>query len=411
MTTTPRRKRTRRSNGQGSVYQRTEDNLWVGAAYVLMPDGTRRRKVVTGKTEAVVTTKLRNLQARSDQGIPAEATNWTLEAFLHHWLEYVVKPSRKPKTHQGYEVVARVHIIPVLGRKKLHKLNGADVRMFMQRVANTCLCCLHGYDKRRGAKAKCCAVGRCCHKTPSDRLVEQIHSVLRNALQAAVREELVQRNVAKLVQVRGATYEVNRGLNADQARKLRVAAENNRLKALYTLALYLGLRRGELLGLRWEDVDLDNEFLEIRQTLQRVDGELRAVTPKTRRSRRTVPLIARCVADLREHQERQNRERKSAGAVWKDTGYVFTTEIGTPIEPDNLRRSWYPLRTAAGLDGVRLHDLRHSCVTLLLGLKVPPHIVQAIVGHANLDVTMTIYAHTSLDDKREALRKLQEHLA
>jgi integrase len=81
-----------------------------------------------------------------------------------------------------------------------------------------------------------------------------------------------------------------------------------------------------------------------------------------------------------EHQERQNRERKSAGAAWKDTGYVFTTEIGTPIEPDNLRRSWYPLRAAAGLDGVRLHDLRHSCVTLLLELKVPPHIVQAIVG-------------------------------
>jgi integrase len=112
---------------------------------------------------------------------------------------------------------------------------------------------------------------------------------------------------------RGATYEVNRGLNADQARKLRVATENNWLKALCTLALYLGLRRGELLGLRWEDIDLNNKFLEIRQTLQRVDGELRAVTPKTRRSRRTVPRIDLCVDDLREHLERQARERKSAG--------------------------------------------------------------------------------------------------
>ncbi|GAA1572551.1 site-specific integrase [Kribbella karoonensis] len=225
-----------------------------------------------------------------------------------------------------------------------------------------------------------------------------------------MREELVQRNVAKLVQVRGATYEVNRGLNADQARNLRVVTENNPLKALYTLALYLGLRRGELLGLRWEDINLDDKFLEIRQTLQRVDGELRAVTPKTRRSRRTVPLIDLCVDDLREHGERQARDRKSVGERWVDTGYVFTTEIGTPIEPDNLRRNWYPVRTAAGLDGVRLHDLRHSCVTLLLGLKVPPHIVQAIVGHANLDVTMTIYAHTSLDEMRAALNKLGEHL-
>ena len=221
---------------------------------------------------------------------------------------------------------------------------------------------------------------------------------------------MIQRNVAKLVQVRGATYEVNRGVNADQARKLRVASENDRLKALYALALYLGLRRGELLGLRWEDIDLEHEFLEVRRNLQRVDGELRTVTPKTRRSRRTVPLIRRCVDDLREHRERQNRERTAAGATWKETGYVFTTEIGTPIEPDNLRRSWYPLRAAAGLDGVRLHDLRHSCVTLLLGLKVPPHIVREIVGHANLDVTMTIYAHASIEEKREALQRLQEHL-
>jgi integrase len=375
-----------------------------------MPDGTRRRKQVTGKSEQVVVRKLRDLQAKSDQGIPAEASSLTLEGFLHHWLEYVVKPSRKPKTHQGYEVVARVHIIPILGRKKLHKLNGADVRMFIHRISNMCLCCLHGYDSRRGRKARCCAIGRCCHKVPSERLVEQIHSVLRNSLQAAVREELIQRNVAKLVQVRGATYEVNRGVNADQARKLRLASENDRLKALYTLALYLGLRRGELLGLRWEDIDLEHEFLEVRRNLQRVDGELRTVTPKTRRSRRTVPLIRRCVDDLREHRERQNRERTAAGATWKETGYVFTTEIGTPIEPDNLRRSWYPLRAAAGLNGVRLHDLRHSCVTLLLGLKVPPHIVREIVGHANLDVTMTIYAHASIEEKREALQRLQEHL-
>lgn len=194
MTTAPRKKRTRRSDGQGSVYQRTEDNLWVGAAYVLTPDGTRRHKVVTGKSEAVVTTKLRNLQSRSDQGIPAEATNWTLEAFLQHWLEYVVKPSRKPKTHQGYEVVARVHIIPVLGRKKLCRLNGADVRMFMQRVANTCLCCLHGYDNavaRRQSAARSGGAATRRHRTGwSSRSTQSCGTHC---------------NVTKLVHVRGAT--------------------------------------------------------------------------------------------------------------------------------------------------------------------------------------------------------------
>src|SRR6266545_1864621 len=342
-----RRKRSRRSNGQGSIYYRPSKRLWSGAAYLLMPDGTRQRREVYGKSEEEVTREIRKLQARSDQGIPAEATNWTLEAFLHHWLEYIVKPSRKPRTHQGYEVVVRVHIVPALGRKKLHKLNGADVRMYLQRVRHTCLCCLHGIDARRRKDARCCAVGKCCERRPSDRLVQQIHAVLRNALQAAVREELVQRNVAKLAQVSGARYEVNRGLTMDQARKLCVVARDDRLYALYVLALYLGLRCGELLGLMWDDIDLDAGHLEIRRTLQRVDGELRAVLPKTFRSRRTVPLIGLCVKALRSHKERQQMERERAGAAWEDSGYVFCTQIGSPIEPDNLRRSWYPIRTAA----------------------------------------------------------------
>jgi integrase-like protein len=244
MTTTPRKKRTRRANGQGSVYQRSSDNLWVGAAYVLMPEGTTRRKIVTSKSETVAATKLRNLQSKSDQGIPAEATNWTLEAFLHHWLEYVMKPSRKPKTHQGYEVVPRVHMIPVLGRKKLHKLNGADTRMFMKRVANTCLCCLHGYDKRRGAKAKCCALGRCCHQAPSDRLIEQIHSVLRNALQAAVGEALVQ---AQRRQARPGTWCNLRGESGTQCRPGPQAPHRNREQPTEG-ALHLGAVPGSASG-------------------------------------------------------------------------------------------------------------------------------------------------------------------
>ncbi|MGW1343995.1 tyrosine-type recombinase/integrase [Kribbella sp. NPDC002412] len=399
------------ANGDGSIFYRPSKDRWFGAAYVLQPDGTYARREVSHKDREQVVQKLRKLQTNSDQGIPAEATNWQVEAFLNYWLEHIVKPSRKPKTYQGYELVARVHLIPQLGKKKLHKLTGADVRLFMKRMRNTCLCCLHGYDKRRGDKARCCAVGRCCKRLPSDRLVEQVHAVLRNALQAAVREEVLQRNVAKLVQVKGAQYEVNRGVTEQQARQLLEAAKPTRLHALFVLALYLGLRRGEMLGLRWHDIDWAENTLQIRRTLQRVDGALQAVTPKTNRSRRTVPLIPVCVEALRSHKRRQAMERLLAGEKWVDTGYVFTTEIGTAIEPDNLRRVWYPLREAAGLGEMRLHDLRHSCVTLLLRLGVPPHIVQAIVGHADIHVTMTIYAHASLEDQRKALEQLAEAVA
>ncbi|MEQ4210287.1 tyrosine-type recombinase/integrase [Actinopolymorpha sp. B9G3] len=410
MTEKAREGRKRRPNGNGTVYQR-KDGRWVARAYVLMPNGTTARRDYYADTEKAANKALVAALSRLHQGIPAEATGWTIERFLLYWLDHVVLPARKPKTYQGYGVVVRVHLIPRLGRKKLHRLTAADVRTFLTQVRNTCLCCLHGVDRRRAeGDQRCCAVGKCCEQVPSPRLVQQVHAVLRNALQAAVREELIGRNVAKLVQVSTPTYEVNRGVGADEARKLREVAENDRFYALYVLALYLGLRRGELLGLRWEDIDLERGVLEVRRSLQRVGGRLQPVTPKTRTSRRTIPLLGICIDALRQQAERQDRDRELAGSEWADSGYVFTTTTGTPVEPDNLRRSWYPIREAAGLGPIRFHDLRHSCVTLLLDLGTAPHIVRDIVGHSDIDVTMTIYAHASLDEKRAAVRRLDERL-
>lgn len=291
----------------------------------------------------------------------------------------------KPKTHQGYEVVVRVHLVPALGRKRLQGLTAADVRLLLRRLESS-------------------------DPTPSPRLVQQVHAVLRNALAAAMREELISRNVASLVRVSTPNYEVNRGLTVEQARELLSASQNDRFHALYVLALYLGLRRGELLGLRWRDVDLAKGTLQVRSSLQRVGGELRAVAPKTRTSRRTVPLIGQCVDALRDHRHRQNEERAAAGLAWVATEYVFTSLAVTPVEPDNLRRSWLPLRARVGLGDVRFHDLRHTCVSLLLDLGAPPHVVREIVGHADLGVTMTIYAHASQVEKRSALGRLDDKL-
>jgi integrase len=375
---------TRRANGEGSVSER-KDGRWEGAAYVLLADGTYARRRVYGRTRQEASRRLTEIVSRSQAGLPADATEWTVERFLAYWLEHVVKPARKPKTYEGYELVARVHIVPALGRKRLHRLTAADVRLFVKRLES--------------AKSP-----------PSTRLVQQVHAVLRNALQAAVREELIGRNVASLVQVTSPNYDVNRRLTVGEARKLLAVSRDHRLHALYVLAVYLGLRRGELLGLQWRDVDLNAGVIEVRSSLQRVGGELRAVTPKTRSSRRTVPLIGMCGEALRAHREQQNAERAGAGLGWLDTGYVFTTSAGTPIEPDNLRRSWYPVRDAAELGPVRFHDLRHTCVSLLLDLGAPPHVVREIVGHADLSVTMMIYAHASQEEKRAALGRLDDRL-
>ncbi|WP_309110197.1 tyrosine-type recombinase/integrase [Saccharothrix sp.] len=421
--------RGKRSNGEGSVYQR-KDGLWVGAAYVLTTTGHRKRVTVSATQEEEAWRKLRKKIADSDAGIPVSAESWKVENYLRYWMDNVVA-TKRPRTVEGYAAVVRRHLIPGLGAKPLKRLSAQDVRTFLTRLRHDCRCCADKIDAKRPKEARrCCAVGKCCRLVLSDRTIQQVHAVLRNALQHAMREEIIPRNVAKLVQVKSPRYDVHRGLDADQARKLLKEAEGDRLEALYVLALYLGMRRGELLGLRWTDIDWDgwdercrehaDEFcedcadlhfpsLEVRQTLQRVGKQLVFVPPKTDRSERATPLPRLVAEALIEHWDRQDDEAEAADA-WEDSGLVFTTPQGGPIDPTYLRASWYPLRKRAGLDGVRFHDLRHSCVTLLLRLGVPPHIVRDIVGHSAIDVTMTIYASVSLEDKREALKKLTEEL-
>jgi len=370
-------------NGEGSIYRR-QDGRWVGAAYAPTNRGGRKRIAFYGRTRTEVREKLTALLRDVDRGLTVAAENWTVEQYLDHWLSSVVKPNRAPRTYQGYELVVRRHLVPMLGRKRLKALGVADVRRLMQALTDSGL---------------------------GVRTVQQVHAVLRNALEQAVRDEAVARNVAKLVKVKTPTYEVGRGLTVGQAKSLLDAVAGERLQALYVLAVYLGLRRAEVLGLRWDDIDLDAERLQVTQTLQRVEGSLQLLPPKTRHSRRTVPLPPPCVEALRQHRARQDRERLALGPAWTDSGLVFTTTIGTPIEPDNLRRSWDKVREATGDPPARFHDLRHTCVSLLLDAGTPPHVVREIVGHSAIDVTMTIYAHASLDEKRTAMRRLGERLA
>jgi integrase len=355
--------------------------------------------------------QLTKLLEQADQGIPVAAESWTIEKYLAYWLEHVVRPERKPRTYQGYEGVVRLYLIPELGNKRLAKLTARDVRVFITRIRAQCLCCKHGLDAARD-EPQCCAHpdGQCCESHLSVRMVQSVHAVLRNALESAVREEVIPRNVAKLVKVSTPKYTVNRGLSVAQARRVLRAARGERLYALYILALCLGLRRGELLGLRWEDIDLDAGTLEVVQTLQRVSGALRFVLPKTENSARTIPLPPLCLRALHEHRRQQFTERADAWPNWQENGLVFPTRIGTPMEPDNLRRSWGRIRAAAGLTGTRFHDMRHTCVSLLLHLGVAPDMVREIVGHSDIEVTMTIYAHTALDEKRQALAKLGDAL-
>ena len=308
---------------------------------------------------------------------------WTVAAYLEHWLAEVVRPTLAPRTYQGYEAVARRHLVPVIGHRPLAMLSTRDVHRVLAQV------------RASGA---------------SPRQVQWVHAVLRTALTCATREELTTRNVAMLVHTPTVLSRVGRALSVPETQRLLQAAAGDRLEAVFVLAVRLGLRQAELLGLRWADVDLAAGRLEVVHSLQRVDGRLTLVVPKTSASRRTLPLPAPVIAALIEHRARQAGERHAVAEGWVDSGMVFTTAVGGPLGPDAVRRSWVRIRPAV-TGPVRFHDLRHTCLTLLLDERTPPHVVQQIAGHAALYATMTIYAHASTGQRRAALDQLGDHLA
>jgi integrase len=400
------RRARKRANGEGTIYQRSSDNRWVGMAYVYTTTGVVKRRPVYGHSFDEVREKLDRLKGNSVNGVAVPDRTITVADYLDHWLTQV-KEEKRATTWRGYESAVRLHIVPVLGSVRLEKLTGADVRRLVAVCRAKCLCCLNRYDRHRPTDGQCCSAGRCCGRHPSKRQIQFVHAVLRNALSSAERDELVTRNVAKLVQIPTPRYKVGKGLRVAEVKRLLVEAKKTRLYGLYVVAATLGLRRGELLGLRWEDLDLDAATLTVAQTVQRVGGRLVVDDTKSEASDSTVPLPKITRRVLVEHQGRQDDERAEAGEIWQEHGLVFPTSVGTPIEPRSLNRHFDGIRTRAGLPGVRLHDFRHTVVTLLLGLGTPPHVVQAIARHADLDVTLSIYAHTNLDAMREALDRIE----
>ncbi|MFY1703555.1 tyrosine-type recombinase/integrase [Micromonospora sp. WMMA1923] len=400
----------RNPNGEGSIYQRSSDGRWVGQAYVLTTEGTRKRKFVYGATWDEAHTKLVELKSRSQRGIPTPDRAWKIADYLPYWLSAYVT-DLKPTTARGYESAVRLHLVPALGTKRLDTLQVQHVKTFMNDFRVKCLCCTAGLDRTRRPARQCCSAGRCCKRYPSSRQIQFVHAVLRNALQHAMREELVARNVAKLVRVPAPRYRVGKGLTVEQVRKLLAATEGHRLHPLYVVAATLGLRRGELLGLRWSDLDLDAGTAAIGQTVQRTAAGLHLQDTKTEESESVLPLPDWTWLVLLDHQERQRRERARLAEVWQEHGLVFPSEVGTPMEPRNLNRHFAALRERAGCPDVRLHDLRHTVVSLLMELGVPPHVVQAIARHADVKLTLKVYSHANLDAMRQALGKLDGRLS
>lgn len=371
----------RRSNGDGGIYKRASDGRWV-ASVDLDPDGpARRRKVLYGSTRREVVAKLRDAQQRLAVGATVEDSRTLVGPFLTRWsVEGLASASIKATTRENYATIARTHLVPTLGHLRLDRLAPSDV------------------DHLLAAKR---AQGL------SDSTVRLIYTVLRRALDYAVRDGLVRRNVAAAIDRPTVAHREAAVLSPAQAQALLEAARGQRLYALYAVAMAAGLRRGEALALRWSDVDLDAGTLRVSRTLSRTAAGLVFTEPKTARSRRTIPLPPALVEELRAHRTRQLAERLAAGSLWRDHDLVFPSLTGTPLDPRNALRALTATAARAGLDGIGLHTLRHTCASLLLAQDVHPRVVMETLGHSGIAITMDVYSHVMPQQQREAADRMQ----
>lgn len=367
----------RRGNGEGSISRR-KNGTYQGA--LRLPDG--RRKYVYGESRDEVRRKLGTAIHSLETGTLTDARGLTVGEFLDQWLQEVVKPNVRPWTLAGYEVHVRLHLKPVIGKIQLDRLTPSHVQQLMNRKISEGL---------------------------RPRSVRYIRGTLRSALNHGVRWDLISRNVAALVSSpRVEQYEIN-PLTPAEAHILLQSLKGDRLEALYSVALTMGLRQGEALGLRWQDVDLELGYVRISKQLQRIDGRLQLVEPKTARSRRVIAVPTTIATGLREHRDRQNAEKKRAGERWTDSGFVFTGPEGMPLDGSAISKQFHRVLERAGLPQRRFHDLRHSCATLLLVQGVSPRVVMDVLGHSQIGLTMNTYSHVIPELRREAADRM-DHL-
>jgi integrase len=373
----------RRGAREGTIRKR-KDGRW--EARIGVPDqfGRTVRRSLYGSTRGEVQRAVRDLAMRADQGIAWTPSSVTMETFLRDWLNESAKPRLRPRTYEGYEQHVERHLVPALGSLKLQKLTPEHVQRLVNGLAT---------------------------KGLSPATIRYVRAVLRVALNEAMRYGHVTRNVATLVRLPRATRHECRVLSVDDAKALLEASKSSRLDALYTVGLAVGLRIGEALGLRWEDLDLERKTLRVSQALQRVNRETRFVQPKSDRSRLALPLPDFAVNALRSYRASQNKERLAIGPDWVDQGLVFTTPIGTPLDYSNVRKDFRKVLKEAGLPMMRLHDLRHTCASLLLAQGVNPRVVMATLGHSQISLTLDTYSHVLPSVHKEAAQRMNDVLA
>ncbi len=356
----------RRGHGEGTVFQR-KDGRWAGAISVESSAGRRERKTVYGRSQAEVIEKLRIARSAVAAGVPLPREQQTVSAYLAWYGSTVLpKPGMKDSTAAEYRQVISRYITPHIGSVRLARLSASHVQDLQTTLAKL------GYG-------------------PST--VRYARAVLSGSLRHAERLDMVARNVVRLVDGPKKTEpKMDDTLTLDEAQRLLRGVRDHRLEALVSVALAVGLRRGEALALRWKDLDLEGRTLTVPGTLKRrPGGGLYVDRPKTGRSAATIPLPQSSVTTLLRHRRRQAEERLAAGSLWHDGGFVFTTPFGSPIDGSNALKIFYGMCDGAGVPRRRFHALRHSAATLMWEQGVPLDVISATLRHSGLSITKDVY--------------------
>ena len=386
----PKKERRRRGRGEDSIYQRSSDERWIiEIRSVRKPNG--RPYYLSAKTEPDARRKLKQWHAERARGVPVIANRLSVAEYLETWLETRVRPNRAGSTYRGYEGIARVHVVPEIGGTKLADLTAEDIDRMLNNRAKTGI---------------------------SPTTVASIRTMLRKALNDAEKRGHIDRNPVRYTEPpRQVPFEPS-PLTETEIPKFLEAIKGDRLEAFFVMAMTLGLREGELFGIQWGDIDFHRRELVVRRQIQREPNEDGKRVPiflqtKSHRSRRPLPLPDNVRDALLAHQEMQELDREIADDRWKGPDWgelVFSTTIGTPLDPSNVDKVYKQALKDAGLPKRRFHDLRATCATMLARLKVPPRDAQLILGHAQVTTTLKVYTQVTEQGVRESIDLLSDFM-
>jgi integrase len=363
----------RRVNGEGTIYRR-KDGRYEAATYLQTSSGTRRRVRVYGQTWGEAHEKLITAKAEGQRGVPVPDRSWKLDDYLDYWLDHVAHGSRRPSTYMQYQWVVARFLKPALGKYRLDRLAVATVQNWLDKTF---------------------AQGASAHR------IRLIRTVLSAALTRAQREELVQRNVARLVELPSYEAKERSPWSADEATRFLAAVVDHELYPAFLALMLYGLRRGELLGLRWGDLDFEQGTLHVRNQLQR-HGSFMQGPVKTRASQRDLPMLQ----PVRDALLNMRTVRTDVSA----NELVFVGGLGQPLDPDSFRVTFQRLAKRNGIRMIAVHDVRHTTATLLKDLGVPARDAQLILGHADIATTQQIYQHAGMESRQKALERVESVL-